>query len=130
MIDRAINLITLLFLLLALIVLMSNTYIAWLKVESWEQSWVVIEDAEKEYTSEQLLTAIKNAQSKNEYSDAYRIEEILKSVYKPSGNVSVRVNTSELVDIAIYTISILLLLVIPISINYIRRGVFSLWNKN
>ena len=94
------------------------------------QAWSAIDNVEQKYKSEKLITAIKNAREQHEYSDAFKLEEVLESMYKPSGNVYTRFNNSEVVEIAMYVSGTLLLLLIPACLNYIRHGSFRLWNKS
>ena len=75
MIDRAVNLLTLLIVFLALIVLASTLHDAWVKSEPWEQKWSEIKGKEQKYESDKLITAIKNARDMHEYYDAYKLEE-------------------------------------------------------
>ena len=42
-----------------------NLYYAWFHTESWEQSWVAIENVEQKHTSERLTNAIKKAYELN-----------------------------------------------------------------
>ena len=115
---------------LVLIVLASNLRDAWVNSEPWEQKWVAINNEEQKYDSDKLVTAIKNARSQNEYSDAYKLEDALESMYKPSGEVLNRFNTHEVQNTAGYVFLALLLLIAPVSVNYVRHGKFKLWNKS
>lgn len=128
MIDRTINLLTIFIFLVAFIVLVVNVNDSWTKTEPWEQKWIVIKNVEQKYDSDKLITAIKNANEQSEYSDAYILEETLKSMYKPSGEVLIRFNAYEMQQIIGYVLLTLLLLVVPVSINYVRHGKFKLWN--
>lgn len=130
MIDRAVNLLTLFIVFLALIVLASNLHDAWVKSEPWEQKWSEIKGKEQKYESDKLITAIKNARDQHEYSDAYKLEEALESMYRPSGEVLKRFNALEIQSTTEYVSLALLLLIVPISINYVRHGKFKLWNKS
>ena len=128
MIDRMVNLITLLVLFLTFVVLLASARDAWNKTEPWEQSWVAIEGAEQPYSSDRLVNAIRNAKSQNAYADASRLTEILKEMYEPTGEVSTRFNRSEIKEIALFVLGTLLLLFVPASINYVRKGRFKIWN--
>jgi len=130
LIDRAVNLLTLFIVFLALIVLASNLHDAWEKSEPWEQNWIAIKEKEQKYESDKLITAIKNARDQREYSDAYILEEALESMYRPSGEVLKRFNAREIQDTMEYVFLALVLLIAPISINYVRHGKFKLWNKS
>lgn len=130
MIDRAINLLTMFIFLVALIVLIAKLSDSWTQTEIWEQKWVGMKNVKQEYDSNKLIAAIKNANEQDEYSDAYTLEEVLKSMYKPSGEVLIRFNTYEIKEIIQYVLFTLLLLVVPISINYVRHGKFKLWNES
>lgn len=114
--------------LVALIVLVVNVNDAWTKTEPWEQKWIANKNVEQEYDSEKLILAIKSANEQHEYSDAYTLEETLNNMYKPSDEVLIRLNTYEIQQIIEYVLFTLLLLIVPVSINYVRHGKFKLWN--
>jgi hypothetical protein len=130
MIDRAINIITLLIFLLALIVIGVNTYGAWIYIEPWEQGWSANENVEYKVESERLTQAIKVALDKKEYSDSYRLREILENNYTETGVIKTRINAKETVETVQYVLLVFTLLIIPLCFNYIRHGKFKIWNKN
>jgi hypothetical protein len=130
MIDRTVNLLNLFIMLVVMITLATNIQDAWNKSEPWEQNWVAIQGKEQTHSAARLIAAIKNARDQHEYSDVYKLEDVLESMYKPSGNVHKRFSTHEIRRAAEYVFLALLLLVIPIGINYVRHGKFKLWNKS
>ena len=130
MIDRTINLATLFIFLFALIIFCFNLYIFWGESESWEKVWVSTEQSPQEISAEQMITAIKGARDAEAYSDIYRFEELLKENYRFTGEITVRLNMTELSLTLLYTCITLLLLLVPLSLNYVRHGIFKIWNKH
>jgi len=129
MIDRSLNILTLIILLLVVLVVLSNLHFAWEQSELWEQEWLPKNNVEQTHTPEELIAALRNARAQREIADSLKLEDSLKAMYWSSGKVNKRFNPSEIQDIAAYSLLSLLLLIIPLSVNYIRHGKFKLWNK-
>lgn len=130
MVDRFVNLITLLIFLVLLGTLTTTSYDAWKETKTWEQSWSPIDGVEPNFSADQIVLAIKNAQAQNEIYDVLTLKKTLEQSYKPTGEVLVRFSESELTNIFTNTCGALLLILLPLSINYVRHGRFRLWNKN
>ncbi len=130
MINRAVNLLTLFVVSLMVVVFAFNMRDAWEHSEPWEQKWVAKKGKEQKYKSDELTTDIRNAREQHEYSDSYKLEQALESMYQPSGEVLKRFNGYEIQKTLEDVCLTLLLLVAPVAINYVRHGKFKLWNKS
>lgn len=128
MLDRLVNVLTVVVLALALAVLWNGLYLAWYSTPPWDKEWAKKPEAQPSHAVDQILTALRNATDMREYADAKRLEEILESSYAPTGNVLVHISKSEILDILWQVAIVLSLLALPVSINYVRRARFRLWN--
>lgn len=135
MIDRITNLLVLVIVGSCLAVFCNEFVDAWRRTEPWEQTWSpkpgelppVRASLQEPNGWEKLVDAIHAAKDKFKYSDAARLEEILKQYYVPTGNVTVRLSARELSNVAVPLLSMSLLL-FPIALNYVRHGKPGLWN--
>jgi hypothetical protein len=128
-VDRLTNLLTLAAFAVAFAVGASALYDAWRTVAPWEQEWIVIPGKEPKYASEQLLAGMHKASDLGEFDDANTFEVALRSDFMPMGKVLVRFNNAELFSAATSFAAALLLLLVPLSVNYLRHGAFRLWNR-
>ena len=129
MVDRLTNLIALAALAVAFCVGANSLYEAWRLVAPWEQEWAAIPGKVPKHTSEQLLAGIQKASELGEFKDANTLEAALRSDFRPTGKVLVRFNNSELLSAGTSFAAALLLLLLPLSGNYLRNRKFRLWNR-
>ncbi|WP_020159517.1 hypothetical protein [Methylobacter marinus] len=129
MLDRITNLLTLFGSVAALLILVISLYHAWDVTASWEKEWVVKEGAQPSHTAETLQKAMHNANAASDYEAVRKLKSALEADYEPSGKVLVRFSTSELAETAIAFFAMLLFLIIPLSINYVRHSAFRFWNR-
>jgi hypothetical protein len=129
-VNRLINLIALAALAVAFSVGANALYEAWRSVAPWEHEWAVIPGKEPKHTSEQLLAGIQKANEVGAFNDANILEAALRADFLQTGKVYVRFTDSELLGAATSFSAALLLLLIPVSLNYLRHGKFRLWNRN
>jgi hypothetical protein len=129
MFDRLTNLIALTTLAVAFGIGANSLYEAWRLAAPWEEEWIVIPGKEPKHTSEQLLAGIQKASELCEFKDANTLEAVLRSDFRPTGKVLVRFNNSELLSACTSFAAALFLLLLPVSINYLRHGKFRLWNR-
>ncbi len=129
MLDRLTNLLVLFTLAAALVVLAMSLHNAWSTTAPWEKEWVAKPGAQPSHTAEEVLTAIRNATAAHAYEDAQKLENILEREFEPSGKILVHLSWLELSEAAIAVFATLLILIIPLSLNYVRHGKFRLWNR-
>lgn len=129
MLDRLTNLLVLFTLTAALVVLAISLHTAWSTTAPWEKEWVAKSGAQPTYSVEKVLTAIRNATASHAYEDAQKLENILEREFVPTGKILVNVSWFELSELAITVFSVLLILVIPLSLNYVRHSKFKIWNR-
>ena len=129
MLDRLTNLLVLFILAAALIVLSNGIWNAWNTTAAWEQVWVAKPEKHSPYPAEKLLTGIQKATEFNEHEDAAKLEAYLKEFYDPSGTILVHLSWPEIREVAIASLLTLLLLIVPVSLNYVRHGKFRIWNQ-
>ena len=127
MLDRLTNLLVLFILAATLIVLSNGIWNAWNITAAWEQVWVAKPEKNSPHPAEELLTSIQKATEVNEHEDAAKLETYLKEFYQPSGTILVRLSWPEIREVAIASLLTLLLLIIPVSLNYVRHGKFRIW---
>ena len=141
MLDRAINLLSIFCFVLVLAVTYSNTYRAWMHVNSWEKEWVkkpnVFDQFDNEaqktkttYDLEKVISALGKANQANDYKAVAVIEELLEANFSATGKVHVRIAHDELIDILVYLLVSCLSFSVPLCLNYIRHGKFRIWNKH
>lgn len=129
MFSRLTNLLTLAALAVALVASAEGLYDGWNSVAPWEQEWSVIPGKEPKHASQQLIAAIRSASEVGAFNDADKLINALRSDFRPTGNVFIRLNESELFGAMKAGFFGLLLLLIPMSVNYLRHGRFRLWNR-
>ena len=129
MLDRATNLTVVFLVALALVVLAVNVSDSWRSTRPWDQGWALRADNTPKYDAERLLKAMRGASEAGDYSAVSTLQEALEADYKPSGEVYVRLTRSEILEALAYFGLVLLLLIVPLSLNYVRHGKFWLWNR-
>lgn len=127
MIDRSVNLLVLLVVVAAIAILADGLHHAWNTTPPWDREWTSKPDLQPSRSADQILTAIKKATEAQVYTDAERLEQILERFYAP-GDVTAHISPAELYKILLKSFAILLLLAVPLSINYVRHGGLRLWN--
>lgn len=128
MLDRLTNLIVIFVTVVAAVIAVNELNTAWGNTQSWEKEWVVKADAHPTYPSEKLLTAMKNATADQAYADASALQTELEKSYEPTGKILLRFSRHEIIETAKAFLFALLLLIVPLSFNYVRHGGFRLWN--
>ena len=140
MIDRFINLLTMLSATIIISTLTISSYDAWQFTDSWEKKWVskpknVFDKFDEtpidsvKNSPEQIIHAIDKARIAGDYLASRELESYLLEHFEDTGEVSIRFSLSEKKFILIAFLISLLTLIIPLSINYIKNSKFRLWNK-
>ena len=140
MIDRFINLLTILSAMIIVTTLAISSYDAWQSTDSWEKKWVskpenVFDKFDEKplgsvkHSPEQIINAIDKARIAGDYSASRELESYLLNNFEDTGEVSIRFSPSEKEFVLIAFLISLLTLTIPLSINYIKNSKFRLWNK-
>jgi hypothetical protein len=128
MIDRAINLLVLGVFLAALASLGFGLHRAWVSTDAWDKEWAAKNDEELPYSAEEVLNAMRKANSAGASKDVAKLRQYLEEHFRPTGNVSVRFTVMEIWESVLFLLIPTVLLVIPMSINYVRHGKFRIWN--
>ena len=103
-------------------------------MDSWHSTperdgvWVEREGSEPEYSVEQIDSAIQRAVEAGDPKAVRELSRYRHHYY--TEEVHTRINRSELIEAAGFFGLCLLLLIVPISMNYIRCGRFRLWNPS
>ena len=118
MLDRLTNLFVLFTLAVALIVLAISLHDSWTTTAPWEKEWIAKPGAQPSHTADKILTAIRNATTEHAYEDAKKLEKFLEREFEQSGKILVHLSWLELSDAAIAVFATLLILIIPLSLNY------------
>ena len=129
MTDRILNVLTLAILAAALAAIAVNLTASWKHVEVWEQEWKPFPTKEVNEGPGRVLEAIRNARDIGADADAATLERHLRDNYRPSGNVKVRITASEWLSTLLRALASLAFLTVPVVVNYVRHGVFRLWNR-
>ena len=128
MIDRCINLIVILVLALGCWGFSAKLVDSWSSTPERDRVWLEPEGSEPEHSAEEILSAIHRAAAAGNFDAMRELSEYRRQNYIEE--VHTRINGSELIDIAGFIGFCLLLLLVPISLNYIRHGRFRLWNAS
>lgn len=130
MIDRAINLLVVCVFLIAMVSLAVGLHRAWEETDAWDKEWTSTTDGELRHSAEDVLTAMRKADSVGASNDVEKLREYLNENFRPTGTVSVRFTAREIWESLLFLIIPAFLLVLPISLNYVRHGKFRVWNGN
>lgn len=130
MIDRAINLLVICVLLIAMISLAVGLHRAWEETDAWNKEWTSTTDGELRYSPEEVLTAMRKADSVGARNDVEKLREYLNENFRPTGRISVRFTIREIWESFLFLVIPAFLLVVPVSLNYVRHGKFRVWNGN
>ena len=128
MIDRCINLIVIIILAVACWGFSAKLVDSWSSTPDRDRTWVEREGSEPEYSAEQMRKAMRRASADGNFEAIAQAGEYLEHHYIE--DVHTRINRAEFIEIASFFGLCLLPLLLPISLNYIRRGKFSLWNPS
>jgi hypothetical protein len=112
---------------LVLALLALSTVEAWNSNDPWDEEWRPIAGKPTTGTSAEMIGAIRNATKSNVYA-ASMLREDLEANYERTGNVTVRFSASELFTIGVQAGGVLMFLLVPVSIDYVRHGRFRIWN--
>ncbi len=129
MIDRITNLLVVLVAILAVFTVGLSVIDAWKTTNPWEEEWRLIPGKSSPTSPQDVLSAMKKATEVGAYSDANTLREYLESNYVRTGNVLDRLSPEELTRVALRAAAVLLLLLVPIGLNYVRHSRFHLWNS-
>lgn len=129
MLDRLTNLLVLLVAALALAAFGVSWAEAWNSTNPWEEEWRPIVGKPALHAATDITNAIKNATGSNSYADANSLRQYLEANYERTGSISVRISAEETMKIFAWIGATLLLLFIPVAINYVRHGRFRIWNR-
>lgn len=102
---------------------------AWMHTAPWDQEWAPRQATTPSHSAEEIVRAMQNASSEGELADATKLETYLRSDFRPTGKVLRRFTSEELADVCIAFLQPLLLLAIPMSMNYLRHGKLRVWNR-
>jgi hypothetical protein len=127
--DRTTNLLALFVIAVAMIVLGNCLESAWRNTEPWEQGWATKAGRTPKYTASQLVTAMKGADAAGDYTAVEKLRTALEAGYEPSGDIQVRMTAGEILEALGNTGGVMLFLILPMSLNYIRHGSFRIWNR-
>jgi hypothetical protein len=129
MLNRLTNLFVLFTFACALLIASESLWRAWGQTEAWEQEWILKPDANAKHSADLLIRGMRKASDTHNWRDATALATALEADYMRSGIILVRLSQSEILHVLESVGSILLLLTIPISTNYIRHGKARLWNR-
>ena len=129
MLDRITNLLVLMIAAVVAITAVVSIVGAWNATNPWEEEWRLMPGKSLPGSTSELVLAMKSATKAQAFSDVDTLRQYLESNYERTGNVLVRLSPDELLQISLKTCAALLLLLVPICINYIRHSRFHLWNS-
>lgn len=128
MIDRIANLLVVLVAIFVVLTGGLSGVDAWSTTNPWEEEWQQIPGNSSPISSKDLLSSMKKATKVGDYSAASTLQKYLESNYVQTGNVLVRLTPEELMKVALRTVTVLFLLLVPIGLNYGRHSRLRLWN--
>ena len=115
--------------LVAIVILVVGLVDAWGSGPVWDKEWVPKPGSNPTHSADWLIEAIGRARDAYEYSDVSILSEALQKDFVPTGKMLVRFNSDEVIEICLYVSLVVAMLIIPLSTNYVRHGVFRLWNR-
>ncbi|MGA8261656.1 MAG: hypothetical protein WB783_15705 [Arenicellales bacterium] len=130
MIDRTINLITLLAIAFAVLLFAVSIHSAWNDTPAWQQGWVAKHGVASKYSASRITHAMQKASEAGDQAAVATLQQVLDAAYEPSGQIFVRLALSEIMRSLGNAGLALLLLLLPLSLNYVRHNKVRLWNRS
>ena len=139
MIDRVINLTSLLSIVAVITFTSLEIYNAWNTTYLWDAEWELpkekvldqfdqVKGADR-WSPKEIVSALKSAKFAGDHSASNRLEKYLFKNYVKTEK-KIRFNDQEKKEIVITFLISLLSLLVPFSINYVKHGKFRLWNSS